>query len=142
MKLVVTSAMSDLLLQLFASAAFDLCRLSLSPPLRRTFVASVSRLHYVGPLLLQLVASSASKDQIQHLHEGHSAGRRHLVLCWKMAPRTMQDGTSYYIGRRHLVLCWKTAPRTMLGVISYHRVLVVGGLAKGTGRCQLRRGCW
>ncbi len=48
--------MSDLLLQLFASAAWDLCRLSWSPPLRGTFVASVGPLRYVEPLLLQLVA--------------------------------------------------------------------------------------
>ena len=32
------------------------------------------------------------------------AERRHLVLCWKAAPRTMlEGGISYYAGRRHLV---------------------------------------
>ncbi len=57
-------------------------------------------------------------------------------ISMKASPRTMlEDGTLYY-ARRHLVLCWKAAPCTMLGVISYHRVLVDGGLAKGTGRCR------
>ncbi len=48
--------MSELLIQLVRFAAWNLCRLNWSPPLRATFVASVGCLHYVGPLLLQLVA--------------------------------------------------------------------------------------
>ncbi len=57
--------MSDLLLQLFASAALDLCHFSWSPPLRGTFVASVGRLHYVGPLLPQLVTSAMGPLSLQ-----------------------------------------------------------------------------
>ncbi len=61
-----------------------------------------------------------------------------------------QEGViSYYARRRHLVLCktasrtmLETTPRTMLGTISYHRVLVDDGLAKGTGRCRLCKGYW
>ncbi len=48
---------------------------------------------------------TSTKDQIQYLYKGRSARRRHLILCWKTAPRTMQDDTSYYARRRHLVLC-------------------------------------
>ena len=43
---------------LITSAMWDLCCFSWSPPLRGTFVASVGRLRYVGPLSLQLVASA------------------------------------------------------------------------------------
>ena len=40
-----------------ASDTWDLCCFSWSPPVRGTFVASVGRLGYVGPLSPQLVAS-------------------------------------------------------------------------------------
>ena len=50
--------MEPLLPQLVTSVTWDLCCLSRSSPVRGTFVASVGRLCYVGPLPPQLVSSA------------------------------------------------------------------------------------